>query len=320
MKKTTLRRAGCVAAALGLSVSLLIACGDDDNTPLAKPDGGGTADSTAPKPDGTATNDAAPDAGPTPVSIKFKAKVGTQDFKCGTTYTAQGTTNDTVEPRDLRFFVQDLKLVTSAGQEVPVQIDVRSPWQTADVALLDFEDGTGKCNNGNPELNSEVTGKVPSGTYTGIVFTNGVPAALNHLDPATLPAPLTAGGMTWGWLFGHLFIKAEMSSTSADGGIGLLHLGSVGCANSLDGGEDDFNKGPTMACSRPHRNVVKLTGYNPSTSTIVLDVKTLFAGTDTTQSSQCHSGGPACPPLFQAVGLDIDGGAPMSTAPAFRVE
>jgi uncharacterized repeat protein (TIGR04052 family) len=254
-----------------------------------------------------------------PVTIKFKASVGTQAFKCGTTYPNQGSTNDSVEPRDLRFFVQDVKLLDATGKQTPVVLDARAPWQTKDVALLDFEDGTGKCANGNPELNDQITGTVPPGTYTGIVFTNGVPASLNHIDPATEVAPLSAGGMTWGWLLGHLFIKAEMASTSADGGIGLLHLGSVGCTNSPDGG-DDYAKGPTMACSQGNRNVVKLTSFSAATNVIVLDVKTLFASTDLTTPSQCHSGGPACPPLFSGVGLDFDGGAPLPTAPAFRVE
>ncbi len=125
--------------------------------------------------------------------------------------------------------------------------------------------------------------------------------------------------MTWGWLFGHLFIKAEMASTTADGGIGLLHLGSTGCNNASDGG-DDFDKGPTTACTTSNRNLVTFATFDAKTNVVVFDVKKLFESTDLKTDNQCHSGGPACPPLFTNVGLDFDGGARMSTAPAFRSE
>lgn len=316
----TISRAAFVAVALSASVYGIVACDNDGNAlPPGAGDAGTGTDATTPPQNEGGTDSAPADAGSIPVTLTFKAKVGAADFKCGQTYANQGTPADTVEPRDLRFFVQDVKLVDSAGREVPVTLDARSPWQTADVALLDFEDGTGKCANGNPELNDKVTGTVPAGTYTGVNFTNGVPAAINHKDPASEPAPLSAGGMTWGWLLGHLFIKAEMASTSNDGGLGLFHLGSVGCTNDPDGG-DDFNKGPTSPCSQPNRNLVKLTGFDPATKKIVLDVGTLFSGSDLTTMSMCHSGGPACPPLFANVGLDFDGGARLGTAPAFKVE
>jgi hypothetical protein len=38
--------------------------------------------------------------------------------------------------------VQSVRLIDAQGHEVPLAMNVRSPWQTADVALLDFEDGT----------------------------------------------------------------------------------------------------------------------------------------------------------------------------------
>lgn len=310
------------AAALAMMlVQSLGGCGDDDNAVRTTLDGGGTDTGTTPPVDSGGGGDAAQDAGPRSVTIKFKAKVGTQDFSCGTTYANQGSTMDTVEPRDLRFFVQDVKLVTSGGTEVPVTLAARAPFQTPEVALLDFEDGTGRCSNGNPELNDVITGTVPPGDYTGLVFSNGVPAALNHSDPATATAPLTAGGMTWSWLSGRLFIKAEMASTSQDGGAGLLHLGSTACTNGLgDGGSNDSTKPPSTACARSNRNLVKLTAFDPAVNVVVFDVATLFASSDLKAASLCHSGGPACPPLFAAVGVDIDGGTPLANVPVFRRE
>lgn len=304
-------------SAIALVAAAIYACSDDDEagmlTPTVPADAGATVpDATAPVPD------AAP--GSVAVSLKFAAKVGTQAFGCGSTYAGLGTTAEEARPRDLRFFVQDVKLIDGAGVEVPVALERRAPWQTSDVALLDFEDGTGLCSNGTTEVNAVVTGTVPAGTYRGIVFTNGVPEAVNHLDPATEEAPLSAGGMTWGWLFGHLFVKAEMSATDG-GGIGLFHLGSTGCVNTAgDGGTSDFGKGPSMACSNPNRNLVKLADFDPATSTVVLDVANVFAGTSLSVSSQCHGAGAACPPMFASVGIDMDGGVRMPSAPAFRVE
>ena len=52
---------------------------------------------------------------------------------------------------------------------------------------------------------------------------------------------------------------------------------------------------------------MKLTGFDPATKKIVLDVGTLFQATDLTAMSMCHSGGPVCPSLFTNVGLDFDG-------------
>ncbi len=161
--------ASCIAAAL-------IACGDDADVDPFAVDGGGT-DATKPDASVDRPDTSIADAGPQPVTLKFKAKVGAEDFKCGTTYTNLGSTSDSVAPRDLRFFVQDVMLLDATGRETPLTLDARSPWQTKDVALLDFEDGTGLCANGNPELNDIVTGTVPAGTYSGLRFTNGVPAA-----------------------------------------------------------------------------------------------------------------------------------------------
>lgn len=315
MKKTMLR-AGAFACALG-AVIQMAACGDDDDTPATPIHDAGAIDGNAPVQDVTQPPH---DAGQETVSIRFAAKVGTETFRCGTQYSNLGTTADTIEPHDLRFFVQDVALIDATGKEVPVTLEARAPWQTTQVALLDFEDGSGQCSNGNADMNAVVTGSVPAGSYTGLAFTNGVPAADNHADPATAQAPLTAGGMTWGWLFGHLFIKAEVGSTTTDGGYGLLHLGSVGCSNATDGGDDNQGAGPSVACSQGNRNRITLSTFDVSKNTVVLDVKTLFASTDLKAESKCHSMGPACPPLFSNVGLDFDGGARMPAAPAFRVE
>lgn len=283
----------------------------------------GTHDAASPDASSDAATDV--DAGPMAITLQFKAKVGAQDFHCGTTYAGQGATGEPVEPADLRMFVQDVRLITTGGTEVPVTLDVRSPWQTADVALLDFEDGTAACNNGNSELNTTVTGTVPPGTYVGVAFKNGVPASLNHSDPTSAPAPLQAGGMTWGWLYGYKFVKLEVTSTQAPAadagkGIGLIHLGSTGCDNSVDGGPPDFNQGPTTSCTNPNRNDIRLLGFSLATSKIVFDVGAVFGATDLSKVSQCHSAGAACPSMFSSLGVSFTTGEKLASQSAYRLE
>jgi uncharacterized repeat protein (TIGR04052 family) len=336
-----------VATATTLAlIAGMTACSDNDTTsPLTGTDAGDAAanDATA-KGDadetgtgggdsGATITDAATDAaetasdaqGTSSVTLRFKAKVGTADFACGTHYPAQGATAVAVEPRDFRMYVSKVFLVDGAGNKVPLKLDTRSPWQTPDVALLDFENGTGACAaEGTPQTNATITGTVPAGAYHGIVFSNQIPDALNHGDPLTAPAPLQVGAMTWGWLYGFKFVKAELSAlgvpaADAAPGLGLTHLGSTGCTNSTDGG-DDFNKPPTTACTRLHQNEIQLTGFDPATSTIVADIGALFLDTDLSQDNQCHSEGTACPPLFAALGLSFATGAVLPSQTLYRVE
>ena len=151
-----------------------------------------------------------------------------------------------------------------------------------------------------------------------------VPDALNHGDPLTAPAPLQLGAMTWGWLYGFKFVKAELSAVGAPSGdaapgLGLLHLGSVGCTNATDAG-DNFNAPPTVACGQPNHNEIHLSGFDPSSSSIVADIGALFLATDLSQDNQCHSEGTACPPLFSALGLSYATGAVLPSQGLYRVE
>jgi len=275
--------------------------------------------------DGGTSDGGNPDGGAMAVTIHFKATVGSAPFACGTTYQNQGSTGVAVQPRDFRFYVQNVSLINSQGQQVPLAMDVRSPWQTADVALLDFEDGSADCVDGNPEMNTVVTGTVPAGSYTGIVFTNGVPDSLNHADPLTLPAPLQAGAMSWGWLYGFKFVKAELGATAtpqgdAAAGLGLLHLGSIGCDNAVDGGSTNYNAPPTVVCTQPDRNQIRLTGFDPTVRTIVADIGAIFAATDLSRDEQCHSAGDACPSMFWAMGLDFATGARLTSQTVYHFE
>lgn len=100
-----------------------------------------------------------------PVKIQFKAVVGEEVFACGRSYTGIGTTKSTIQPKDLRFYIHNVRLLDETGKEVPVHLNQDGKWQLDNVVLLDFENGTGRCSNGNADLNMEISGTVPGGTH-----------------------------------------------------------------------------------------------------------------------------------------------------------
>lgn len=304
--------------------------------------------------------DAATDAGGVALTLQFRAVVGDQPFACGAEYTNVGTSHSTVTPQDFRFYVSDVALIDAQGREVPFTIDEAAPYQGGGVALLDFEDASGACQNGNEPTNTVISGTAPAGVYTAIRFSTAVPLELNHQDPTTLPAPLQAGDMTWGWLYGYKFIKAEllevastvdaathemptaldaggsgMTAMDAGGmhhgamgdgsapmlGAGVLHVGSTACSNAPSADAgDDFAAGPITSCQLPNRNAITLVDFDPSTSVIVADVAAMFAAADLSQMAMCHSGQPECAPMFDTVGIDWESGQASDTQSAFRVE
>src|SRR5262249_19250693 len=114
----------------GVCAMFCAACGGggDDRPSSAEPRDAGVEpmDAAEPQPwsiDGgtTAQRDSAPsqrvqrdasapmayDAGPQqPVTIRFRAKIFEREFQCGERYPRMGKSGVTVEPADLRFFVQ----------------------------------------------------------------------------------------------------------------------------------------------------------------------------------------------------------------------
>jgi uncharacterized repeat protein (TIGR04052 family) len=314
----------------------LAGCGDDEPSELdAGTFDAGTFDASRPGLD-AAPDTGAPgpeDAGPKlqPVTIRFAGRVGTADFACGANYANQGTTAATITPVDLRFYVQDLKLVTASGVEVAVAVGRRDPWQAEGVALIDLEDATGAC-FASPGTNREITGHVPQGSYVGLRFANGVPESLNHGEPATLPPALQAPGMNWSWLLGYRFVKAEVRQVlhadagalahldaGADGGadasvtpgFNLVHTGAVACSGNVSVGN--------VQCSKPNRNLVRLDGFDPDRNVVVVDVGALFGASDLRQDEECHSGAEVCAPMVR-LGIDIDTGQPLAAQQVYRVE
>ncbi|MET0284537.1 MAG: MbnP family copper-binding protein [Polyangiales bacterium] len=321
----------------------LAACGDDDEPVETVPPGEQTpGDAATPSRDGSIdaapsvdppTNSAPldaslldanvqPDASPDAaiadaatsrrVTIRFRAEVNGEPFACGREYANTGATGATSTPSDFRFFVETLALVDGAGREVPVELETRGDWQIPGLGLIDFEDATGQC-AASAGTNTELTGTVPAGEYVGLVFSNGIPEALNHGDPAQAPAPLrNAPGTLWSWRSGYKFILSSLA-VPASTGVGLIHVGAGACTG------DPVN-GVAVTCARPNRNRVQLAGFDPERNVIVADLGVVLAQTDLTVNSQCHGGGMVCPSGFAALGIDHASGRAAESAPAFHVE
>lgn len=309
--------------ALSLPVMVVAACASEAATSPGPTDAGAPLASV----DAAAATDAA-DAAPRTFTLRFAGRVGDAPFACDRTYPGLGTTGATAAAGDLRFFVHDVVLLRAdTGAAVPLALTT-SEWQTPDVALLDFEDHTGTCTEGTAGTNSVVTGIAPAGTYSGVAFSIGVPQALNHINTAVAPPPLSTSRLQWTWALGFLHLSFAFQATDRttdDAGVHAAlpfyaHVGSTGC-------HGDVATGGTI-CARPDRPRITLASFAPDTDTIVVDAKALYAGVDLAKNTADTSAGcmsdandPECAPIFAALGLDLTTGMPTGSAsPVFRVE
>lgn len=271
---------------------------------------------------GSMMSDALPTVGPD-VTIRFAAMVGARPAACGIIYEGLGTESSPLSLNDYRFFVSNLRLITVDGTEVPVELVQDGIWQYADVALLDFEDGTGLCNQtGTAEMNDKIIGSVPEGEYSGIVFDLGLPFELNHLDTTTAPAPLNIPAMWWNWQSGYKFVRIDMQTPQSQTPQWFIHLGSTGC-DAPDG-----NTPPAEPCANSNLPIVRLEGFDPVRNFIVSDLAALLAEVNLDESVPmppgCMSGAedPDCIGLFPGFGLDLATGLPLEddVQTFFRVE
>ena len=287
------------------SAALLTACG-------------GSSDSSTPLPV-VATTQA--------VSIQFAAQANGKDAQCGAVNEIAnlGSTNKTAEIQDLRFYVSALELVNDKGQAVAVTLD-KNTNQDFGVALLDFENATGACAGGDAKTNTVITGKIPTGTYTGIKFTLGVPDTvvdtsgntiiLNHSNTTAITAPLDVAAMAWSWQGGRKFAKIEFKPTGGvtnqkgtpettdDATVSswVVHMGATGCTGSDAAG---------YSCTNPNLAKVSFDSFDVSKQKVVLDVPALLAQSDISVNQNsaigCMSGttDKECPAVFDTLGLDL---------------
>ena len=213
---------------------------------------------------------------------------------------------------DLRFLVHDLRLRAADGRETPVALTPDSRWQSAEVAMLDLEDGSERCANGSEERNAILRGTVPRGVYEGLVFRLGVPAHLNHANPLLAAAPLSDPAMHWHWLTGYKFLRAGVAGS--DDGF-WMHLGSARC----EGTASDMG-----GCRSPNRPELEVAGFVPGQHVVVVELAELFAAVDLADGvpTDCSSGPAeiACAGPFRALGLDHATGSAARTRGVFYAE
>jgi uncharacterized repeat protein (TIGR04052 family) len=241
------------------------------------------------------------------VELTFQAMVGTEVAACGKSFTGVGTTLSTFTIKDFKMYVSDVVLLDRRGAATPLRLDQDERWQRDDVALLDFEDGTGGCSDeGTPETNLTIRGVAPSGEYTGVRFSIGLPEALNHLDAATAPAPLNSPGMWWSWKGGYKYVRLDVETRGNPAY--YLHLGATACDGDSIAG---------YSCAAGNIPRIELQGMDLDRSAIELDVAKLWADVDLDRQIDLRSdfvpgcmafpGDPECPMVFSRLGMTPSG-------------
>ncbi len=253
--------------------------------------------------------------GHVPVAIRFAGRVGQEPFQCGTTYSGVGRNGGEFVPSDFRFYVSNVRLLTSDDREVAVLLDQDGVWQLEDVALLDFENKTSPCVNGTVQTNETVRGRVAPGAYNGIRFVLGVPFRRNHGDASVAPPPLSLTSMFWSWQAGYKFLRVDTALDAYH-----IHLGSTGCYFA--------QPGVVGGCARPNRAEVILRPFSVEDDVIVADLAALLADSDLNENKEgtppgCMSdpGDDDCNVLLRNLGVDFASGQPVAGLQKFfRVE
>ena len=63
-----------------------------------------------------------------------------------------------------------------------------------------------------------------------------------------------------------------------------------------------------------------MTGFDPTTGSVIADLAAAFAGVDLARDSVCHARGEQCAAMFAAIGVDLETGAALGMQHVFRVE
>ncbi len=272
-------------------------------------------------------------------TVKFKGMVNGQPFRCGQEYTGIGTTGSKIRSRDFRFYVSAPRLVAADGTETPITLTADNKWQTQNVTLIDFEDGTGGC-EGNADTNAEIKGTIPAGTLKpgmSLRYELGLPFALNHADASRAASPLNLTSMFWIWRFGYKFARLDMATTGQPQGY-YIHIGSTGCTGDMaikheghdhaaptsspaasaspaadHGALDPSLSKPPASCSEPNLSTITLTNFDAEKQHVEADLGRLLSenNVDVNQADTpggCMSGldDSDCKGIFKQLGLGSD--------------
>jgi uncharacterized repeat protein (TIGR04052 family) len=251
------------------------------------------------------------------IDIPFAARVGDVPFACDQTFTAFGAGDASITPADFRAYVHNVRVVTADGDEVAVEL-AANDFQRDGVALLDFEDGTGACDTGSPEVHTSITGTAPAGTdVAGVRFTLGVPEALNHLDVSVAEAPFNIPSLWWSWAGGYKFIKADVL-VGDDELAAYFHHGSTACTGTPADG---------FTCAAAHLSDIEV-AFDPATQAIGVDLAEMYASVDVVadlvegdnvRGCMSFSNDPDCSGMMASVGVAFTEADGTPTATAFSV-
>lgn len=243
-----------------------------------------------------------------PLEIASSATLGGKKAQCGLSYTQASGLRGGFELADARLYLSEIELYRiESGRWEPLQLD-ESPWQHAGVVLLDYENARGACESfGSQRTNEKILGRLPKGSYGGLRFTVGIPAAQNHIDPVSATGPLAETGMFWTWQGGYKFLKVDLSME--DGSRYNVHLGSTGCRSAAP------MIAPDAPCARPNRSRITLFPFDPYREALELQLDSLLVSTP--HSSKERSPGcmgsleeaAHCEVLMPRLGLDPSSGS-----------
>ncbi|TGL51515.1 metallo-mystery pair system four-Cys motif protein [Leptospira kemamanensis] len=230
---------------------------------------------------------------PQSVNLNFEALANGQALVTGSNITADSRT---VQFRDFRMYISEVKLVRTDGSTLDVSLSTDNLWQSNGVALVDLE------TTQTSETNTKVYGTVASGSYTAVQFTVGVPETLNHLDRTNQSSPLNNGAMYWSWTGGYKHAKIEFSLNSGTNWTSL-HLGSTNCSGAPNYGN----------CTNKYRANITLSNLtNQNNQTISMSVDQLIKDHNpgaANVSCMPAGGGSDCNPLIRGFGLNETSGA-----------
>ena len=238
------------------------------------------------------------------VELKFMATVNGEPLNCGQWYSGFNTDRDAkIQLKDFRFFVSEVNLIDEAGEKTPLVLEQDSIWQFQNIALLDFENGQGECEEkGNTPTNSTVRGKVSGKGFKAISFKLGVPYEWNHVDNVAVPSPLNVGAMFWNWQFGYKFARFDLVTDQEDKEkFWFIHLGSTGCES------ESFGTAPEIPCMRLNFPEILIEDFDIENDMIVADLGALI---NQLAIGTCMSGpdNPRCEELFPRFGLSLASG------------
>jgi uncharacterized repeat protein (TIGR04052 family) len=243
------------------------------------------------------------------VRLRFAAVVGDRPVACGQTYEGIGTSKSAIIFVDFRMYISRARLVKADGSEQPVKLTQDGLWQLDDVALLDFENGSGACVSGTQPTRDFIEGRVPAGSYVGVRFDMGLPFDKNHREPTLQPSPLNLTRMFWSWNAGYKFIRMDIRSTGQPKGW-MVHLGSTGCTPN-----ESVTK-PPVSCGQPNVAKIDLKAFDVAKDLVELDVKRMLALSDVDTNTPATAAGcmgapndPDCSPILRQFGLQLAPGA-----------